>query len=199
MQEEHDKMNDSRLDRPALWISNLLCPPAVAGIGMLLLAAIEASPKRWEYAAAYIALAIGAPLVILFRMLYCGSVSDLDVTQRHERHIPFIAALFGSVAACACLYRLEAPALLLRFAVAHLAVMSLVLLITLYWKISVHSAGIAGVATFFSSAIGLPLIAFAPILLVSWSRVHLGRHTVGQVCAGGLVGGAIFMWMLPGL
>ena len=42
-------MHPSRLDRPALVISNLLCPPAVAGIGMLLAAAIQPTPQRWEY------------------------------------------------------------------------------------------------------------------------------------------------------
>ncbi len=188
-------INANRLDRPALWISNLLCPPAVAGIGMLLAAAIQPTPTSWGYAATYIGLAIGGPLLVLFRMFYCGRVSDLDVTQRHERLIPFITALVGAVAACGYLYCIEAPPLLLRFAVAHTVVMSLVFFITLYWKISVHSAGIAGVATFFSSAIGSPLIVFAPVLLVGWSRVHLGRHTVGQVFVGGVLGGLIFTLM----
>jgi membrane-associated phospholipid phosphatase len=190
-------MRHKPLDRSALLISNLLCPPAVAGIGMLLVAATQPTPKRWGYAAAYIVLAIGIPLFILLGMLYRGIVSDLDVTQRHERLIPFVTALGGAAAACSYLYYIEAPPLLLRFAVAHLAVMSLVFLITLYWKISVHSAGIAGVATFFSSMIGLPLMAFAPILLVSWSRVHLGRHTVGQVFAGGILGSLFFILLLP--
>jgi membrane-associated phospholipid phosphatase len=45
--------------------------------------------------------------------------------------------------------------------------------------------------------IGLPLIAFAAILLVSWSRVYLGRHTVGQVFAGGVIGSLIFILMVP--
>ena len=192
-------MSSTRLDRSALLISNLLCPPAVAGSGMLLAAALQPTPQRWGYVAAYIGLAIGAPLLVLFGLLYRGRVSDLDVTQRHERLIPFIAALGGAVAACGYLYYIEAPQLLLRFAIAHTAVMILVFFITLYWKISVHSAGIAGVATFFSSAIGFPLIAFAPVLLVGWSRVHLGRHTVGQVFAGGVLGGLIFTLMLPTL
>jgi membrane-associated phospholipid phosphatase len=43
----------------------------------------------------------------------------------------------------------------------------------------------------------MSIIAFAPILLVGWSRVHLGRHTVGQVFAGGIVGSLIFSLMLP--
>jgi membrane-associated phospholipid phosphatase len=47
--------------------------------------------------------------------------------------------------------------------------------------------------------IGFPLIAFAPVLLVGWSRVHLGRHTVGQVCAGGVLGGIIFTLMVSAL
>lgn len=189
-------MSHNSLDRSALLISNLLCPPAVAGIGMLLAAAMQPTPKCWGDAAAYIALAIGAPLVVLLRMLSRGRVSDLDVTQRHECLIPFVTALGGAAAACGYLYYIEAPQLLMRFAIAHTAVMTLVFIITLYWKISVHSAGIAGVATFFSSALGFPLAAFAPVLLVGWSRVHLGRHTVGQVFAGGLIGGLIFVLML---
>jgi membrane-associated phospholipid phosphatase len=192
-------MSSNRLDRSALLISNLLCPPAVAGIGMLWAAAIHPAPQRWGCAAAYIVLAICVPLLVLFGLLYRGRVSDLDVTQRHERLIPFITALGGAAVACGYLYYIEAPQLLLRFAIAHTAVMTLVFLITLYWKISVHSAGIAGVATFFSSVIGFPLIAFAPVLLVGWSRVYLGRHTVGQVCAGGVLGGLIFTLMVPTL
>lgn len=192
-------MSSNRLDRSALLISNLLCPPAVAGMGMLLAAALQPTPQRWGYAAAYIVLAICVPLLVLFCMLYRGCVSDLDVTQRHERLIPFITALGGAAAACGYLYYIEAPQLLLRFAIAHTAVMTLVFLITLYWKISVHSAGIAGVAAFFSSLIGFPLLVFALVLLVGWSRVHLGRHTVGQVCAGGVLGGLIFTLIVPTL
>jgi membrane-associated phospholipid phosphatase len=190
-------MNTNQLDRSALWISHLFCPPAVAGIGMLLVTTTLPTPPPWGCAAAYLLLAIGVPLLVLFRMLHCGSVSDLDVTQRHERIIPCIIALGGASFACGCLYYLEAPQLIFRFAVAHATVITLVCFITRYWKISVHSAGIAGVATFFSSVMGLPLIAFAPILLVGWSRIRLGHHTIGQVFAGAIIGSLIFILLLP--
>lgn len=95
LNEGNPMMHHNSLDRSALFISNLLCPPAVAGIGMILAAAMQPGPNCWGYAAAYILLAIGLPLIVLFRMLSRGRVSDLDVTQRHERLIPFITALGG--------------------------------------------------------------------------------------------------------
>jgi len=62
------------------------------------------------------------------------------------------------------------------------------LFITLWWKISIHASSLAGTVTFLTALYGaIVLPAFLLVILVSWSRVVLRRHTVAQVVAGALV------------
>jgi membrane-associated phospholipid phosphatase len=68
--------------------------------------------------------------------------------------------------------------------------------VTLYWKISVHAAGAAGVATLVTALVGVPAVVFLPVLLVAWSRLYLRRHTLSQVVAGGLLGAVVFAALL---
>ncbi len=190
-------MRHEYVDQLAQGISHLLCPPVVAWAGVLLVAAIQPSLKGWVCAIAYTLITILGPLLILFRLMHRGRVSDLDVTQRRERPVPFIAALIGGIIAWLCLYAVGAPTLLMRFAFAHMSVMALIFVITLFWKISVHSAGIAGVATLAASLLGgLQVLALTSVILVGWSRIRLGRHTFGQVVAGGVLGSLIFILLL---
>jgi membrane-associated phospholipid phosphatase len=190
-------MRQEHIDQLARGISHLLCPPMVAWVGVLFVAAIQPSLKGWVCAVAYMLIAILGPLLCLFGLLHRGRISDLDVTQRGERPVPFIVALGGGMTAWLCLYAVGAPTLLIRFAAAHLSVMALMFVITLFWKISVHSAGMAGVATLAASWLGgLQVLALTFVILVGWSRIRLGRHTVGQVVAGGILGSIIFILLL---
>lgn len=191
-----DEMRRRLVDRSARCISHLLCPPCVATAGIVFAAAVQPSAKGWLCAGAYLVLAILGPLLALFWLLRRGRVSDLDVTLREERLMPFIAALCGAVAACGSLYLLNAPGLLMHVALAHTAVFCIVFVVTMYWKISVHSAGVAGVATLVATVLGTQTVAFVPLVLVAWSRVYLGRHTFPQVVAGGLLGTTLFVLLL---
>ncbi len=190
-------MRQEHIDQIAQGISHLLCPPVVAWAGVLLVATIQPSLKGWVCAIAYTLIAILGPTLFLFGLLHRGRISDLDITQRGERPVPFIVALGGCIVAWLCLYAVGAPALLIRFAGAHMSIMALVFVITLFWKISVHSAGIAGVATLAASLLGgLQVLALTSVILVGWSRIRLGRHTFGQVVAGGILGSLIFILLL---
>ena len=65
---------------------------------------------------------------------------------------------------------------------------SVALLITLRWKISIHAGGAAGAATVLALLYGvqaLPLLA--GVALIGWSRVVLGKHTWLQVLAGAVI------------
>jgi membrane-associated phospholipid phosphatase len=58
-------------------------------------------------------------------------------------------------------------------------------LITHWWKISVHTAVAAGTVVVLSLVFG-PWLLFlwAVVALIAWSRVELRDHTVGQVLGG---------------
>jgi membrane-associated phospholipid phosphatase len=144
----------------------------------------------------YVFFAVLGPLLVLFWLMGQGQVSDLDVTRREERQKPFLAALAGAVLACGVLYTMGAPPLLGRFATAHTVVISIVFVVTFYWKISVHAAGAAAVATLTTAVLETQMFAFLLVLLVAWARLYLGRHTFPQVLAGGLLGATVFAWLL---
>jgi membrane-associated phospholipid phosphatase len=163
---------------------------------MLLTAGAQPSTKGWFCAGTYVCLAVFLPLLMLFWFMSHGQVSDLDVTRREERLKPFIVAVCGAASAWGGLYVMAAPSLLIQFAAAHTIVMGTVLGVTLYWKISVHAAGAAGVATLVAALEGNPTVVFLPVLLVAWSRLYLGRHTLSQVVAGGLLGTVVFAALL---
>ena len=73
----------------------------------------------------------------------------------------------------------------------------IMMVITFWWKISIHASSLGGAAimlTVLYGAVMLPI--FVLLALVSWSRVVLRRHTVTQVIAGSLAGIVISLVIL---
>ena len=62
------------------------------------------------------------------------------------------------------------------------------MIVTLWWKISIHASSLAAAATLLTALYGnIVLPVFVLLAALCWSRVVLRRHTVGQVVAGSLV------------
>jgi membrane-associated phospholipid phosphatase len=74
------------------------------------------------------------------------------------------------------------------------------LLVTLFWKVSVHAAVVAGAEAILVLDSGPWLLVFTPIvLLVAWARVQLGHHTIAQVAAGVALGAAVAIGVFTAL
>ncbi len=78
------------------------------------------------------------------------------------------------------------------------AVSGVVMMVTtLWWKISIHASSLGGVATMLTVLYGAVMLpTFLLLALVSWSRVVLRRHTVAQVVVGSLVSVVISLLIL---
>jgi membrane-associated phospholipid phosphatase len=64
-----------------------------------------------------------------------------------------------------------------------------ILIINVFWKISVHSMGIAApLAVLFYVNIVAAIILGCVLIIVMWSRVHLKKHSISQVLGGALLG-----------
>lgn len=188
-------MHRTMIQWVARGISHLLCPSLLAVSGSILVTIARPSAAAWWYTSLYIVLAVLVPVSIFFWLHSQGKVSDLDITLRTERTKPFLAALCGAAIAWVALAALEAPLLLQQFAIAHLATVCVAMLITLHWKISLHCAGAAGVAAILATVIGVRgMWAATPVLMVAWSRVYLGRHTLSQTLAGSILGALVFIF-----
>lgn len=179
--------------RVAYVISQICSPPVLGAVAMALIASTLSSPRAWMWAGVYVFLAILAPVFHLVWLLRHGRVADLDVQLREQRARPLSFAIACAALAVLVMALGAAPLEMVVLAGALGVQTTLIFGITLRWKISVHSAAAAGVATLAWSLIGtlLPLLIGVP--LIAWSRVRLGRHTLAQTIAGTLLGLTIFL------
>ncbi|MCI5064886.1 phosphatase PAP2 family protein [bacterium] len=131
------------------------------------------------------------PLLFLAVLRFGGIIGSLDLDTLRERIIGFLFATGCGVVLLPILQAIEAPPLFFIFLYAHLLATFCLFFLTLYtmrfgWKTSVHSGGAACLC--FVSLLCFSWLAWlwAPILvvLISWSRLYLHRHTVGQVVLG---------------
>lgn len=117
-----------------------------------------------------------------------GVWSDFDVSRREQRYTLYPLTLVALGLVAFLYYRLHAF-YALRSVNSMVFANLINSLINLFWKISAHATAAAASATLlwlFAPAWGPPAAISA--VMVSWSRVELGRHTKGQVIAGSLVG-----------
>ena len=132
---------------------------------------------------------------------YRKNVVDLDISKK-EMRTPFfvIAAAFYSIAAI--IFFVTNTTILFSLAASYAFVTIILLLVNMFWKVSVHSAGVAGpifALVFVFGFMALPLSLM--IILVSWSRIKLKKHTFTQTFVGSLipivVGFVLYPMFLP--
>lgn len=175
--------------RSAYWTSQVLSPP-VLGVALFLLAAyLLATPAAWLWAGGYLALAVGAPCLYIGWLVRRGKLADFHLPVRSQRIRPLLCSTLCAGCAWLVLWAGAAPPLIQLLAGASTLQTILFLIITLHWKISLHSAvaaNLAWVALLLLGGIAAPALALVP--LVAWARVYLRRHTVAQTAAGALLG-----------
>jgi hypothetical protein len=113
--------------------------------------------------------------------------TDLDVSDPARRAPLYGLGLIGYAIGIAT-FRVLDNRLMFVMALAYLCVTLAMCVITLAWKISAHTAGIAGPTTALVFVFGtwaVPLYALS--ILMVWARVRLHSHTRNQAIAGLIV------------
>lgn len=176
--------------RLARFISNILAPSTISVPMILLTAFYQASSAVSALAYSAITLfflSIG-PFVYILIGVRLGKLSDVDVSKRSERIGPFIFGLLSICLGWFVLVLTHGPTPLITILIITAVSGLVMMVITLWWKISLHASSLAGAATMLTAFYGaIMLPTFALLVLVSWSRVVLRRHTVAQVVAGSLL------------
>ena len=179
-------------ERVAYIISLVGSPPVLGLVVVLLLTSLTATLRAWFWGALYASLAILIPLLYVVRLARRGIVSGIDLPRLEERTRPMLFAILCSGLAWLMLVLAGEPTHMLILAGTMWLQMALMFVITLRWKISMHSAVAAGVATVVSCMAGTvaPLLIGVP--LIAWSRILLRRHTPAQTVAGAILGLTLF-------
>ncbi|WP_145794547.1 hypothetical protein [Kitasatospora atroaurantiaca] len=117
---------------------------------------------------------------------------DRHVRRRQDRLVAAPGVMASVITGTALLYGLDAPIEVTALVAAMLAVLLVLLVITFFWKVSVHSAVAAGALAILASVFGTWLLVLSPLVaLIGWSRIRLRCHTIGQVAVGALVGAGV--------
>ncbi len=174
---------------------SIILSPSVVSLPVLLLVALY-HQRNLLTALGYTALTIlflsVGPLLYIAIGVRKGYLSDMDVTRRSERLKPFLFGLSSATLGLVMLIATNAPRNLQNIMLVTIVCGLIFMIITLWWKISIHASSLSGAVTFVVMLYGtqtLPL--FSLVILVGWSRVVLRRHTLGQVIAGSVLGAAL--------
>ncbi|HBG41624.1 MAG TPA: hypothetical protein DDZ96_14605 [Porphyromonadaceae bacterium] len=164
------------------------------------------SHQFWYILAPVFLFSFAVPALLIFVLYKLRLISDLSLTQRRERVLPYLITLISCSFMVFYYYKMGMPAWFLMFVIAPVIIMIIALFITLFWKISAHMFGIGGLlggamgVSFFverANPVYMLMGLFLLAGLIGSSRLILQRHTVSQVFAGfalGLVVSFVFVW-----
>ncbi|MEV7779953.1 hypothetical protein [Kitasatospora sp. NPDC088351] len=159
-------------------------------IAMLpLLGVLRYGWKGLGWAAFAALFAAVVPTLFIQRGIRKGTLEDRHVGHRQRRLvvIPFI--MLSVLTSLAVMLWLDAPADLTAMVLAMFASLVPILVITVWWKVSIHTAVAGGAVVCLAVALGPWWLLLAPVVaLIGWSRVVLRDHTAAQTVAGAAVG-----------
>lgn len=136
------------------------------------------------------------PALALGLLNAVGALEDLRMNKHKERIVPLIIIL-GTYSLCAYIIMSRTSADLIFIAMlTAISCILLALVVTPFWKISLHMTGIGGVYAILlflgmvevRDFTGAMMVATILVGLLAWARLYLGRHTPAQVAAGFLGG-----------
>lgn len=190
-------------NRAARWITEVLQPPVVVSVQLLVSPVSEAGfPGTIGFGALAALFACVIPLLLLLVLVRLGRVTDHHVSNRKQRAPVLLMALASIMAGLVVLAAAGAPRSVLAMVLAVVAGVVVLAGVSPFWKISGHAAAISSSAVIGVLVLGtswLPLLLLIPA--VGWSRVVLRAHTLAQVIAGSLFGGVVMAgiwWLLQG-
>lgn len=152
---------------------------------------------------AYVTLGLFAatclpPFVLVYILYRVKYISSLTLENRADRFIPQLFGLFDYLLISLLLIRYLGPSNILSICMTATTVtLFCIALITHFWKISTHAAGIWGMLAIvsilcfqhsFDGRIVLWIMLALIAIMVSLARLYLKVHTAAQVAAGALLG-----------
>jgi len=182
---------NTRRMRIARYVSNILAPATIS-LPFILLVAFYQTQDRLSaliYACITLFFLSVGPLLYIIIGVRLGKLSDIDVSRRTQRVGPFIFGIVSVMIGWLVLTLTNGPRNLQTVMIITAFSGIIMMVITFWWKISMHASSLGGVATMLTALYGAVMVPlFVLLVLVSWSRVVLRRHTVPQVIAGSLAG-----------
>ncbi len=125
------------------------------------------------------------PIIYFIVQREKGNIRDNDAVIKEQRNNTYLFTITIFFAASFLLYLNEAPEFITALMLCYAVNTSLVYIVNIYYKISIHTFTAAGsFALFTLISFSFAVILFFILVLVMWSRLQLKVHTLGQVALG---------------
>ncbi|HYO85573.1 MAG TPA: hypothetical protein VES01_03810 [Dermatophilaceae bacterium] len=178
----------------ARWVAEILAPPVLAAATLFFVALRSTAPiwvaLGWGLLTSLFSAVL--PYAVVLVGVRRGHFGDRELRQRHERLVPLLLGVVSVLVGMGIVRALGAPLPILATVAGMLAGLVVVILITTVWKVSLHLAVASGAVVVLWLQLGTVAMAAVPLLvLLAWSRVRTGSHTVAQAATGSLVGAAV--------
>ncbi len=158
------------------------------------------SQLPWSYKFSLILLVylftVTFPSIGVYLYRFGRKISVQDLEKRKFRIVPYLLHLISYAVLYRSMYTIHAPAFVRAILVISLLVQAFCIVITLFWNISMHSAGAGAIIG--ALVVYAWIFRFNPVWwlcaaimvsgLVNSSRMLLRQHTLGQVLGGTAVG-----------
>ena len=146
------------------------------------------------------------PFLCLFILYKLKVVSDINLSNRKERFIPYLCTVISYLFCAFALFRLAMPMFIPALMVAVAAASFINIIVNIWWKISAHATGVGGLfggILYISYRLYINpfewIIAITLVCgLVAGARLYLKAHTPGQVVAG-FLNGSLCAFIIPHL
>lgn len=190
-------------------VSAILVPffiPFLAFLFLFLFSYLRIMPLQYKFLVLCIifCFTILMPLFSIFIFRKINRFSHVEMGERKRRYFPCLLLMISYIFCLLMMYRLNIPWYMVGIVLTCLVVQIVFLLANLKWKLSEHTGGMGAVIgglISFSILFGYnPVWWLCALILVSGllgsARIITGRHTLGEVIGGFVVGFACAMLVL---
>ncbi|MDO8715603.1 MAG: hypothetical protein Q7J73_02170 [Dehalococcoidales bacterium] len=178
-------------------ISNVV-NPFLVGLGVILLtsfASAATSRDALKWALVAVLLTVLPIFMVVLYFFRTGRLDTFFVNIREQRTTLYLITSLCVVAGCVLLAYLDAPITLVAALVTSIVITLIFMCINFWWKISLHTAIIAGSATVlvilygWNGWSGMFTVTLVP--LTTWARVELKSHSFAQATTGAFLAAVI--------
>ena len=138
------------------------------------------------------------PLLSISMLKFSGSISSFKLESRQERVMPFaFVSIFYGLTTYLFVFKIQVNEVIALLLIATTVLITVLTIITLWFKVSIHAAGISGVVGFFlvfglkfpeSEALYPLLFLLISSGIVMSARLQLNAHSPNQILIGMLTG-----------
>lgn len=170
-------------------VSRVFDPPHEILVAILLAVYIAVKEGlRWRFLSLILFIDAVVPFIFFLTMLYNKQVASWDIRKREERLPIYLFTMLCHLGGVWLAHELGKSELAWTLFAFWLTGITFVV-ITAFWKISLHAGVNTFLATLIVSTFGYKYLwVYVFVLLVMWARAYDGHHEWRQLVAGAVLG-----------